>query len=401
MKRDTTRGATRSWLPRGLAPLGALLVLVVLALNLSGVVIARAAGYNWATFTDNANLFKQAGKNDIATAAQQSGLRVYIVTTNQKFSSSNAWHSWVTDQARHEGDRGAVTIGFLDARGNSHSIYAVTGPNTGLTARQAGQGVDSARATFNSSGVTAGVIQTIHNYQSYGASSPGGSGAPANSNTGQGTGSVAPASSGSQGFSFGWLIPVIIVLAIAFVAFRLLRPRRPVVPPYNPNLSGGPYGNPNNQVGPGGYGNQVGPGGYVNQPGSYVNQPGGYVGPNYGNNRSGGLGSGLAGGLAGGVVGGVVGSAIGNELFDHDRDGNGNDGNNAGGGNYGGDPNATNTGVTDTQNAQDAQGSWDTSGGGSWGGDSGSGGGDSGGSWGGDSGGGGDGGGGGGDGGSW
>jgi len=393
MKRDTTRGATRSWLP----PLGALLVLVVLALNLSGGVVVRAAGYNWATFTDNAKLFTQTGKNDIATTARQANLRVYIVTTGQSFSTRGAWHTWLTNQARQEGDRGAVTIGFLDAGGKQHDIYAVHGPDTGLTNAQTGQGVNSAQATFKSSGVTAGVIQMIHNYQSYGASSPGAGSAPANSNTGQGTGSAAPANSGSQGFGFGWLIPVIIVLAIAFVAFRLLRPRRPVVPPYNPNLSGGPYGNPNNQVGPN-YGNQVGPG-YGNQvgPGGYVNQPGGYVGPNYGNNRGGGLGSGLAGGLAGGVVGGVVGSAIGNELFDHDRDGN--DGNNAGGGNYGGDPNATNPGVTDTQNAQDAQGSWDTSGGGSWGGDSGGGGGDSGGSWGGDSGGGGDGGGG--DGGSW
>src|SRR5437870_6080215 len=128
----------------------------------------------------------------------------------------------------------------------------------------------------------------------------------------------APASGGP---SWGWLVPVIIVVLLAVVLLRILGGRRRAMPGYG----AGPY-------------NQYG--------GPYQ----GYGGPGFGGGGGGGFGR----GLLGGVLGGLGGAWLGNQLFG----GRGGDVNAA-------DPNAAQGGPLDTPEAQSLQdqGNWTGDGG--------------------------------------
>jgi len=326
-------------------PLG---VLVAVVMTLFGsLAVAHAAGS--ATFQDNAGLFTSAGRSRIAQAAQNANEQVKVLTTNQSFSSANDWHSYVQQNA---GGSGTVTIGLgLHVIGQKN-VYVYPDPSTNISQSQADQAFTNARSTFNSgnnSATSNGVIAIIQNLPGA-ATSSGGAGAPA----------TAP----SRGVG-GILVPLIIIVLLAFVLMRILgrRRRNTVMPGYGPG-----YGQP--PIGPGPY-NQ-GQGGYPNQ--GFGNQ----------GNRGGGLGRGILGGVAGGLAG----SFIGNEIFGN-RGGEGGNANAAG-------PDAGANAPGDTANAQDQQGGWggdsgvsgaDAGGfgggdsGGGWGGDSGGGGGDSGGGW--------------------
>jgi hypothetical protein len=217
-------------------------------------------------------------------------------------------------------------------------VYVVPGAKTGISQAQADQGFRDARGTFNSSGPAEGVIQMIQDYHSMGSTAPGGAEAPA-----------------GGGFSWGWVVPVIIIALLAFVVLRLLGGRRRAMPGYGP-------------------GSGYGPGPYNQGGGPYQ----GY-GPGYG-----GGGGGFGRGLMGGILGGLGGAWLGNQLFG-DRGG---DVNAAG-------PDASQGGPLDTSAGQSMPGEWtgdggdaSQAGGGDWGGgDSGWGGGGDGG-WGGDGGGG-------------
>lgn len=330
-----------------------LLAALLLSLGTSGV--AQAAG--GATFHDDAGLLTQTGRNRVAQAAQQANIRVLVITTRQSFNQRSDFQTWLNQQAQSFGDRGAVTIGLHAVRGQQW-INASTGPDTHLSVANAGSGLRSASPTFRSSGVTAGIVQTIRNYQNLGAYSNGAASGSTSS------GSTTSSGSSGGGSSFGWLIPIVVIALLGFAASRLFGRRRNTIQ----NVNQG-YGSPG--MGGPGYGNQgFGGPGYGNQ---------GIGGPGYGN--QGGRGGSFLQGLAGGAVGGVAGSFIGERLF-------GQNNNNNGGANNGV---ADASGQTDTSNAQDLQGGWDGGSGadaGGWGGDSSSGG-DSGGWGGGDSGGGG------------
>jgi hypothetical protein len=312
------RGQTMNRPSRLLRP--ALLV-AVLTLLMGAVV--QAAGS--AAIRDDAGLFTSAGRSAIERAAEQNNVRVVVITNKQRFPSPGAWHAWLRGQAT---DPNAITIGLHAAPKN---VYVVPGAKTGISQDQANQGFLDARSTFNSSGPAEGVIQLIQDYHSMGATAPGGSAAPA-----------------GGGFSWGWLVPVIIIALLAFVVLRLLGGRRRAMPGYGP---GGP-----------GYG----PGPYNQYGGPYQ----GY-GPGYGG------GGGFGRGFMGGILGGLGGAWLGNQLFG-DRGG---DVNAAG-------PDASQAGPLDTSAAQSMPGEWtgdggdaSQAGGGDWGGN----GGDSG--WGGDGGG--------------
>ena len=327
------RGQTMNRLSRLLLP--ALLV-AVLTLLMGAVV--QAAGS--ATIRDDAGLFTSAGRSAIERAAEQNDLRVVVITNNQRFPSPGAWHAWLRGQAT---DANAITIGLHAAPGQKN-VYVVPGANTGISQDQANQGFRDAQGTFNSAGPAEGVIRMIQDYHTMGATAPGGSAAPA-----------------GGGFSWGWVVPLIIVALLAFVLLRVLGGRRRAMPGYGP---GGPG------YGPGPY-NQSGP--YNQGGGPYQ----GY-GPGYGG------GGGFGRGFMGGILGGLGGAWLGNQLF---GDRGGGDVNAAG-------PDASQGGPLDTSAAQSMPGEWtgdggDTSqaGGGDWGGgDSGWGGGGDGG-WGGDGGG--------------
>jgi hypothetical protein len=307
------------------------LLVAVLMLLMSAVV--QAAGS--ATIRDDAGLFRSTGRSAIERAADQNNVRVVVITNKQSFPSQRDWHTWLRGQAT---DPSAITIG-LHAVPNQKNVYVVPGANTGISQAQADQGFRDARGTFNSSGPAGGVIQLIQVYHSMGATAPGGSAAPA-----------------GGGFSWGWLVPVIIIALLAFVVLRLLGSRRRGMPGYGP----GPY-------------NQTGP----------YNQ---YGGPTQGYGPGYGGGGGFGRGLMGGILGGLGGAWLGNQLFG-DRGG---DVNAAG-------PDASQGGPLDTSAGQSMPGEWtgdggdaSQAGGGDWGGggDSGWGGGGDGGGWGGDGGGG-------------
>jgi hypothetical protein len=320
------------------------LLVAVLTLLMGAVV--QAAGS--ATIRDDAGLFTSAGRSAIERAAEQNDVRVVVITDRRSFPSESAWHAWLRGQAT---DPNAITIGLHAA---PKKVYVVPGANTGISQAQANQGFRDAQGTFNSAGPAEGVIQMIRDYHSMGATAPGGSAAPA-----------------GGGFSWGWLVPVIIVALLAFVLLRVLGGRRRAMPGYGP---GGPG------YGPGPY-NQSGP--YNQGGGPYQ----GY-GPGYGG------GGGFGRGLMGGILGGLGGAWLGNQLF---GDRGGGDVNAAG-------PDASQAGPLDTPTAQSMPGEWTGDGGdtsqaaaGDWGGaggDSGWGGGDGGwggsgdgGGWGGDGGG--------------
>ncbi len=342
-----------------------------MVLSLGTGAVAQAAG--GATFHDDASLLTQTGRNRVAQAAQQSNLRVLVITTRQGFNNRSDFQTWLNGQAQSFGDRGAVTIGLHAVRGRQW-INASTGPDTHLSVANAGVGVRQAYNTFDRSGVAAGIVQTIRNYQNLGAYSNG----AANSSTSSGTTSSGSSSGGS---SLGWLIPLAVIALLVFAATRLFGRRR----------STGMVQNPNQGVGGQNYGGQgFNNGGQGFNNGGYPNQMGGYQ-----NQGQGGRGGSFLQGLAGGAVGGVAGSLIGNRLFGQNENNNG--ANNGV---------ADASGQPDTTNAQDLQGGWDggangadaagwggaSSGGdsGGWGGgdaggfgggDSGGGGGDSGGGW--------------------
>lgn len=211
-------------------------------------------------------------------------------------------------------------------------ISAVPGANTHLSQAQADQAVADYRNTFNQVGVTAGVVALINEFKAMGATSPD--------------------SGGSSGSVLDWLIPVVVVLVIAYLVIRLFSSRRRA-------MSGGygQFGAPNQ----------------------------GYGGPGFGGPGFGGGGGGFGRGLLGGLLGGLGGAWLGNQLFGN-RGGDGNA--NAAG--Y--DPNSgtydPHSGPTDTPEAQSLQGGWNDNSGGwdnSVGADSGSGwdagSGDSGGGW--------------------
>jgi len=326
-------------------PLG---VLVAVVMTLFGsFAVAHAAGS--VTFQDNAGLFTSGGRSRITQAAQSTGLNVLVLTNAQPFSGDSAWHSYVQ---QHAGGAGTITIGLHI---NPKKAYVYTGSSTGISESQAYQAYQNALPTFDnhtSSATSAGVAQLIQNLKGAGATSSGGSGAPA----------AAP----SRGIG-GVLVPLIIIVLLAFVLMRVLgrRRRNTVMPGYGPGYGQPPMGQGPYNQGQGGYPNQ----GFGNQ-----------------GNRGGGFGRGLLGGVAGGLAG----SFIGNEIFGN-RGGDGANANAAG-------PDAGANAPGDTANAQDQQGGWGGDSGGSggdsggWGsgGDAGGGwGGDSGGGWGGDSGGGG------------
>ncbi len=259
-------------------------LLALLALPLGPLGSAHAAGA--ATIRDDANLFTSAGRARITQAAQGAPFDVLVITNAQSFSSKAAWQSWLRSQASGQN---TVTIG-LHFVPHQNNVYAVPGSNTGLSQSQADQGVAQVLPTFNNNQpghVTAGVTQLIQTYKS--------------------TSSAQPSSGGT---SFGWVIPLIVLLILAFFALRLFGRRRRVMG-YGPGM-GGPYGP---------YG-------------------GGY-GPGYGGWGSGGRG------FLGGLLGGLGGAWIGNQIFGNRGDGNVYAG--------GFDPNAT--GPTDTPNA-DAPGDW-------------------------------------------
>src|SRR2546423_5099357 len=306
--------------------------LLVAVLTLLVGAVVQAAGS--ATIRDDAGLFTSAGRSSIERAAEQNNVRVVVITNKQSFPSRNAWHTWLRAQAS---DPNAITIGLHAV---PKDVYVVPGARTGISQGQANQGFLDARGTFNNSGPAEGVIRMIQDYHSMGATAPGGSAAPA-----------------GGGFSWGWLVPVIIIALLAVVVLRLLGGRRRAMPGYGP----GPY-------------NQTGP---YNQ---YGGPTQGY-GPGYG-----GGGGGFGRGLMGGILGGLGGAWLGNQLFG-DRGG---DVNAAG-------PDASQGGPLDTSAAQSTPGEWtgdggdaSQAGGGDWGGnggDSGWGGGGDGGGWGGDGGG--------------
>jgi len=304
-------------------PLGVLVAVVVTLFG--SFAVAHAAGS--VTFQDNAGLFTAAGRSRIAQAAQNANEQVKVLTTDQSFSSASNWHSYVQQNG---GGSGTVTIGLgLHVIGQKN-VFVYPDPSTNISQSQADQAFTNAKSTFNSgnnSATSNGVIAIIQNLPGA-ATAPGGVGAPA----------AAP----SRGIG-GVLVPLIIIVLLAFVLMRVLgrRRRNTVMPGYGPG-----YGQP--PMGQGPY-NQ-GQGGYPNQ-----------------GNRGGGFGRGLLGGVAGGLAG----SFIGNEIFGN-RGGDGGNANAAG-------PDAGANAPGDTANAQDQQGGW--------GGDSG-GGADAGGGWGGDSGGG-------------
>jgi hypothetical protein len=290
--------------------LGPALLVAVLALVMSTVV--QAAGS--ATIRDDAGLFNARGRSAIERAAEQNNVRVVVITNNQSFRSRGAWHAWLRSQAT---DPNAITIG-LYAVPRHKDVYVVPGANTGISQAQADQGFRGAQGTFNSAGPAEGVIQMIRDYHSMGATAPGGSAAPA-----------------GGGFSWGWLVPLIIVALLAFVLLRVLGGRRRAMPGYGPGYGPGPY-------------NQYG--------GPYQ----GY-GPGYGG------GGGFGRGFMGGILGGLGGAWLGNQLF---GDRGGGDVNAAG-------PDASQGGPLDTPAAQSMPGEWTGDGGdasqasGDWGGNGG------------------------------
>ena len=321
------RGQTMNRLSRLLWP--ALLV-AVLTLLMGAVV--QAAGS--ATIRDDAGQFTSAGRSAIERAAEQNNVRVVVITNKQSFPSQSDWHTWLRDQAT---DPNAITIGLHAAPGQKN-VYVVPGANTGISQAQADQGFRDAQGAFNSAGPAEGVIRMIQDYHSMGATAPGGSAAPA-----------------GGGFSWGWVVPLIIVALLAFVLLRVLGGRRRAMPGYGP----GPY-------------NQSGP--YNQYGGPY--QGYGPGGPGYGG------GGGFGRGFMGGILGGLGGAWLGNQLFG-DR----------GGDVHAAGPDASQGGPLDTSAAQSTPGEWtgdggdvSQAGGGDWGGDSGWGGGGDGG-WGGDGGG--------------
>lgn len=263
-------------------------VLVALLLLFTGPLAAvHAAGS--ATINDGAGLFTSAGRAKITQTAQNAPFNVLVITNAQSFPTKAAWQSWLRSQAT---DQNAVTIGLhFSADPHQRNVFVVPGGNTGISQSQADQGVQQALATFNSSQpghITGGVVQLIQTYKG-----------------------MSPAKPASGGSSTGWLVPLIVLVVLAFLVMRLLgRRRRTFAPPgYGPGM-GGPY--------QGGYGPNMGSGG--------------------------GAGRGFLGGLAGGVAG----SFIGNELF-------GNRGGNVNAGGF--DQNANPGGATDTPYA-DAPGGW-------------------------------------------
>jgi hypothetical protein len=301
------RGQTMNSRCRLLRP--ALLV-AVLALLMGAVV--QAAGS--ATIRDDAGLFTSAGRSAIERAAEQNNVRVVVITNNQSFPSTTAWKStwraWLRSQVT---DPNAITIGLHAVPGEKY-VYVVPGAKTGISQDQANQGVRDTLPTFNHPGPAEGVIRLIQDYHRMGATAPGGSAAPA-----------------GGGWSWGWVVPVIIIALLAFVLLRLLGGRRRAMPGYGP----GPY-------------NQYG--------GPYQ----GY-GPGYGG------GGGFGRGFLGGILGGLGGAWLGNQLF----------------GDRGGDvnaaaPDASQGGPLDTSAGQSMPGEWTGDGGdtgqaagGDWGGDGG------------------------------
>src|SRR5919202_339431 len=228
------------------------LLVAVLTLLMGAAV--QAAGS--ATIRDDAGLFTSAGRSAIQRAAEQNDVRVVVITNNQRVPSPGAWHAWLRGQAT---DANAITIGLHAAPGQKN-VYVVPGAKTGISQDQANQGFRDAQGTFNSSGPAEGVIRMIQDYHRMGATAPGGSAAPA-----------------GGGFSWGWVVPVIIVAVLAFVLLRVLGGRRRAMPGYGP----GPY-------------NQSGP--YNQYGGPY--QGYGPGGPGYGG--GGGFGRGFMGGIRGG-----------------------------------------------------------------------------------------------------
>src|ERR671934_2895820 len=180
------------------------LLVAVLTLLMGAVV--QAAGS--ATFRDDAGLFTSAGRSAIERAAEQNNVRVVVITNQQRFQSPSAWHAWLRSQAT---DPNAITIG-LHAVPHQQNVYVVPGANTGISQGQANQVVRETLPTFNHPGPSSladGVIQLIQDYHSMGATASGGSAAPA-----------------GGGFSWGWLVPLIIVALLAFVLLRVLGSRR-------------------------------------------------------------------------------------------------------------------------------------------------------------------------------
>jgi hypothetical protein len=306
---------------RRLFPLSLALMLLVAG---TALPIVQAAG---ATIRDDVGLFTQAGRNKINSTASDANLNILVITNKQSFPTRADWQSWLRSQAT---DPNAITIGLHvlpnepPGPRRQQIISAVPGANTHLSQPQADQAVANTKITFNQVGVTAGVVALINEFKAMGATSPG--------------------SGGSSGSVLDWLIPVIVVLVIAYLLIRLFNSRRRAMS--------------------GGYGQSGAPYQGYNQ---------GYGGPGFGG------GGGFGRGLLGGLLGGLGGAWLGNQLFGN-RGGDGNV--NAGGydpnsGNY--DPNS---GPTDTPEAQSLQGGWGDNGvgadsGSGW--DSGSG--DSGGGW--------------------
>jgi len=102
----------------------------------------------------------------IHQAGQEATLRVLVVTTTRDFPTRAAWHRYVRGLST---DRGGITLGLLPAR---RDVYALVGPDAGLSPAQASQGVARARPDFDAGHVTAGMIRMIRYYHDVGARSP-------------------------------------------------------------------------------------------------------------------------------------------------------------------------------------------------------------------------------------
>src|SRR5579871_2039153 len=133
---------------------------IALMLLVAGIVCSvQAAG--GATVRDDVGLFTQAGIAKIQSTAGDTNLRILVITNKQSFPTRSAWQSWLSTQVP---DQNTITIGLHvlpnqpPGPRRQQIISAIPGANTHLAQAQADQAVVDTKSTFNSVGVTAGVV---------------------------------------------------------------------------------------------------------------------------------------------------------------------------------------------------------------------------------------------------